>query len=297
MSVATAPAPTPRPAVGTTGGSGFTHLIKAEYLKIRTTNIWWLFGMFTVLGTGLTLLINILQANVYLGAHPPESDDPTSLLQHSPTVQAANIYTSGQYLGGLFVLLLAILVVTNEYYHQTATTTFLATPHRTYVVWAKFAGAVIASAFFWVIVTVVDLIVGVIYFSSKGYGNQLGEWDVQKAILLNLMIFALWAVFGIGVGVLLRSQIAAMVVSTLLYVVGSLVASIIIAILTYYYPDQTWIPGLRLVFPDQAAGIATSPVPTFEHSPPQWAGVLVLIGYGIVTGTVGTLIMRRRDVS
>ena len=51
--------------------------------------------------------------------------------------QAANIFTSGQYFGGLFVLLLGILLITNEYYHQTATATFLTTPHRTKVIVAK----------------------------------------------------------------------------------------------------------------------------------------------------------------
>ena len=51
--------------------------------------------------------------------------------------QAANIYTSGQFFGVLFVSLLGILLITNEYYHQTATTTFLTTPHRSRVVAAK----------------------------------------------------------------------------------------------------------------------------------------------------------------
>jgi len=296
MTTTTAPAPGGAPSVGTTGGSVFSHLIKAEYLKIRTTNIWWLFGMFTVLGTGLTLFFNLLYAHAMLG-DDMGSGDPTEMLQRTPVAQAANIYTSGQFLGGLFVLLLAILVVTNEYYHQTATTTFLATPHRTYVVWAKFTGAVVASVFFWLITTVLDLITGVIFLHAEGYGSQLGEWDVQKAILLNMMIFALWAVFGIGVGVLLRSQIAAMVTATLLYVVGSLLASILMAVLTHYFPDQTWLPGLRLIFPDQAAAIATAPVPLFEHSPPQWAGVAALIGYGVLTGVFGTMVMRKRDIS
>jgi ABC-2 type transport system permease protein len=292
----TAPAPVATKGVGSVGGSVFSHLIKAEYLKIRTTNVWWLFGLFTVLGTGITLFFNILIANAWLSDNPP-STDPNDLLQANPVVQGANLYTSGQFLGGLFVLLMAILVVTNEYYHQTATTTFLATPHRTHVVWAKFVGAVIASVFFWLITTVLDLITGIIYFKIKGLGSQLGEWDVQRAMLLNLMIFALWAVFGIGIGVLIRSQIAAMVTSTLLYVVGSIVAAILMQVLTHYFPNQTWLPSLRLIFPDQAASIATSPVPLFEHSPPQWAGALTLIAYGIVTGVAGTMIMRKRDIS
>jgi hypothetical protein len=35
----------------------------------------------------------------------------------------------------------------------------------------------------------------------------------------------------------------------------------------------------------------------FEHAPPQWVGAVVLIGYGVVAGVIGTLITRRRDIS
>jgi hypothetical protein len=32
-------------------------------------------------------------------------------------------------------------------------------------------------------------------------------------------------------------------------------------------------------------------------NPPRWVGAAVLIGYALVAGTIGTLIMRRRDIS
>ena len=31
--------------------------------------------------------------------------------------------------------------------------------------------------------------------------------------------------------------------------------------------------------------------------PPWWVGALVLLGYGVVAGVVGTLITRKRDIS
>ena len=30
---------------------------------------------------------------------------------------------------------------------------------------------------------------------------------------------------------------------------------------------------------------------------PRWVGAVVLIGYALVTGVIGTLIMKRRDIS
>jgi hypothetical protein len=40
-----------------------------------------------------------------------------------------------------------------------------------------------------------------------------------------------------------------------------------------------------------------SPTKTFTESPPQWVGAVVLIGYGVVAGLVGTRIIRRRDIA
>jgi hypothetical protein len=52
---------------------------------------------------------------------------------------AAGLLAAGQFLGVMLAMLLAVLVVTNEYAHQTATATFLTKPHRGAVIAAKFA--------------------------------------------------------------------------------------------------------------------------------------------------------------
>src|SRR5258706_11324958 len=139
------------PAVGRTGGPVASHLIRSEFLKIRTTNTWWIFGLGTIGTTALALLVNMLQSHYFLKGTPPAdaADRASYALQHNVVAQAANIFTSGQFFGGLFVMVLAILMITNEYHHQTATTTFLTTPHRTAVVLAKFVTAMLASVFFW----------------------------------------------------------------------------------------------------------------------------------------------------
>jgi hypothetical protein len=40
---------------------------------------------------------------------------------------------------------------------------------------------------------------------EPGYGTQLARWGVVRAILLNLAAYAIWAVFGVGFGALVRS--------------------------------------------------------------------------------------------
>jgi ABC-2 type transport system permease protein len=286
-------------AVPDTGGPVATHLIRSEYLKIRTTNTWWIFGLGTIGATALALLVNILQAHYFLTGTPPTGaeDQAAFTLQHNVITQAANIYTSGQFFGGLFVMVLAILMITNEYHHQTATSTFLTTPHRTAVVLAKFVTAAIASVFFWLLTTVLDIITGAIYLKAEGYGSQLGEWSIQRAVLINLMVFVLWAVFGVGIGVLIRSQIGATVTATLLYVAGTQVAYIVTFLVHQFWIKKDWVLTLQVLVPARAAEIAVSPNKLFEQSPPEWVGAAVLIGYGLVLGLIGTSIMRKRDIS
>jgi hypothetical protein len=40
-----------------------------------------------------------------------------------------------------------------------------------------------------------------------------------------------------------------------------------------------------------------TPEKTFPQSPVWWVGALVLVGYGVLFGAVGTLITRKRDIS
>jgi ABC-2 type transport system permease protein len=284
-----------------------TRLIRSELLKIRTTNTWWIFSIGLVVVTGLALTVNCIQADLYLQEQPPSTEGMTPeqaaqvqaqwAAQHQVVTQAANIFTSGQFLGGLFVLLLGMLMITNEYYHQTATATFLTTPHRTTVVIVKLITAILFSGLLWLISTVIDLVVGVIFFRLQGLPNHLGDWPVQRAILFNLLVFALWAVLGVGFGALIRNQIGATVTGSLLYVVGSQLVGALFFLVYSFWIKEDWVLTAQVVVPATAAQIFVSPVKQFPQSPPYWVGGLVLLGYGLVAGIVGTLILRRRDVS
>jgi ABC-2 type transport system permease protein len=281
-------------------------LIRSEILKIRTTNTWWIFALLSVVTTGITLAINLAQAHLYLNEKleiPAEmpADEAEQIRQsweasHQVVTQAVNVFTSGQFFGCLFVALLGVLLITNEYQHQTATTTFLATPRRTRVVAAKLITAVAYAGVFWLLTTVIDLVTGVIFFSTDGFPNHLGDWDVTRALLLNLLAFAIWAVFGVGFGALIRSQIGATVTVSALYLVGMLAAQIVFTV-AHQLLKWDWILTAQIIVPSTASQVMLAPVKLFPQSPPQWVGALILIGYGVVAGLIGTLILRKRDVS
>jgi ABC-type transport system involved in multi-copper enzyme maturation permease subunit len=284
-------------------------LVRSELLKIRTTNTWWIFAIAVFFLTALSLTYNCLIGYGYLHSEDQDfsgaSGDPdldTQLqaqyqAQRLIVTQAANIFTSGQYFGSLFAMLLGILLITNEYHHQTATATFLTTPHRSSVVAGKLVTAMMAAAVFWALTTVIDLVVGVIFFNSQGFDNHLGDWAVQRAILFNLMVFALWAVLGVGFGALIRNQLAAVITASALYLIGDRIVEGVFQILYYVVVKKTWILVVQILVPSRAASVFVSPVKLFLNSPPYWVGGLVLLAYGVLAGTVGTLILRRRDIS
>jgi ABC-type transport system involved in multi-copper enzyme maturation permease subunit len=284
-----------------------THLIRGELLKIRTTNTWWLFGIGIVGFTALALLINCIVANETLGGPPPDvtglspeeaaDSQANYAAQSSVITQAANIYTSGQFFGGLFVLLLGMLLITNEFYHQTATATFLTTPHRSSVVSAKLITGMAFAALFWLIITAIDIATGAIFLNSQGYSPSLGEWDVQRAVLFNLLVFMLWAILGVGFGALIRNQVGAVVTGTLLYLIGTQIAQAVFFLIHEYVIKEDWVLTSMVVVPAVAAQVLVSPTNLFPESPDYWVGGIVMLAYGVVAGVVGTLIMRTRDIS
>ena len=269
-------------------------LLRSERIKMMSTNTWWLLSIGVLVTTGLALLVNIGMADSDLTS--PDSRATGQAVAD----EAANIFTSGQYFGGLFVMLLGILLITNEYYHQTATMTFLATPRRTYVIIGKFVTAMLAAAAVWVVTTAIDLAFGSIFFAETGFATHLGDRTVVRAIGINLLMFALWGVFGIGLGALLRSQIGATVTATLLYTIGTYAALLVFVVIRVYVITTDAVFQGLVIVPSIAAQVAEGSkdlaIPRGQI-PPWWVGVLVMLGYGLTTAVIGTLILRRRDVS
>jgi ABC-2 type transport system permease protein len=274
------------------------NLVKAELLKIRTTSTWWIFAIITFPLWAAAILLNWGSANITAQNGVDAGDTSLQAEQVRAAGEAvniaANLYTSGQFLGVLIVLLLSAIVVTNEYFHLTATTTFLVTPVRERVILAKLAASVLVGLVFWFVMTLFNLILAPIFLDQLNISSHLGDPAIWRAIGLNALAFALWAILGVGAGVLIRSQLAATITLSITYLVGSFAANILFTVLANQVAE--WISKLEVIVPTSASSlmIAGDDLP---GNPPRWVGALVLIGYALITGVIGTLIMRRRDIS
>lgn len=317
-----------RPATsppGSAGKAGPIRLIRAEILKIWTTNSWWIFAICAFGATALALLVNMLQAHFEIqdARNPPDFGDFPPPEQGGPPPEeierqrlefiatheisrvvlrsAANVFTSGQYFGLLIVMLIGTLVVTNEFFHQTATATFLTTPKRTQVILAKLAAAVGIAGFFWAVTTALDIVAGTIFFSTQDVSASLDHWEVLRAIVFNLPAYCMWAVLGVGLGVLIRNQLGATLTGAGLYLIAGQVAQVVFFLVWNFLIKEDWVIQSMVLLPSVASSVMISAERTRVIDeillPPWWVGALVLIGYGVVAGVIGTLITRKRDIS
>ncbi|MET8150384.1 ABC transporter permease [Actinoplanes sp. NPDC049668] len=275
------------------------NLVKAELFKIRSTSTWWIFGLITLALWALSLLINWAGSNINQGVDPAEqgltAEQAEQIRVANEAVNiAANLYTSGQFFGVLMVMLLGAIVVTNEFFHLTATTTFLVTPRRELVVLAKLVASALFGVGFWLITTVLNLIFVPLILNQLDVGPQLSEPAVWRAIGLNALAYALWAVLGVGAGVLIRSQIGATVALSTIYVLGWFGTTLIFALLGPRLGD--WFDKLQVLVPPIASQLMISGT-ELPGSPPRWLGAVVLIGYAALAGGIGTWLMKRRDIT
>jgi ABC-type transport system involved in multi-copper enzyme maturation permease subunit len=313
-STPTGPTDPKGPVVDPTSSDRLVRVVRSELFKLRTTSAWWLFTAAILVSTTVMVVVDCVNAHgllkpfadfVILHSHDPgDAVDPGHIahlkdewtLGHSSVTQAVTIYTANQLIGLLLVCLLGIVLVTTEFAQQTATSTFLITPRRGTVLAGKMIAAVLLAVAAWFAATVLSVVAGAIFLHSQGVGTHLGEWSVQRAILLNLAAYLLWAVFGIGFGALIRNQLVATVAATVLYLIGAAAAGTLFDLINTYLIAGTWVLGLQVIAPAVASQVMISPTALFTGSPPQWVGAAVLIAYSALFVALGLRMLRRSDI-
>lgn len=279
-------------------------LVRAEVMKIRTTRAWWLFaGGFAAL-TALAALGSWASHHVQL--YPPSdlTNEADALAQAAAdrtpagaAAVAASMMTSGQGLLVLVTLLLGVHVVTSEYAARTVTSTLLVTPRRELVIGAKLVTAAAFGTGFWAIATVADGVVTPVFLAVQHLpGSALGSSDVLRAVVMGLLAYVLWALFGVGLGAVLRNQVVAAVAAIAIYAGGFAVVELAVHLLNSAY-HGSWLLGLAVLAPAQASNVMIASGRAFQGAPPWWVGALVLAGYAVVLAGFGVAVIRRQDVS
>jgi ABC-type transport system involved in multi-copper enzyme maturation permease subunit len=277
-------------------------LAGAELMKIRTTRAWWIFfGVFTLV-SAVALLNNVVSHHYQLYPQHDLADRAQALAQAArartpagAATIAASMMTSGQFLTVLVAMLLGSHIVTSEFAQRTATATFLVTPRRERVIMAKLAAAGACGALFWLIATVLDGVVTPIFTATQHLSAPLTGHEVTRAVLLGLLSFELWAAFGLGLGAVIRGQVAALIAGIAGYAGGFAVVEAVFHAL-YDLTHQGWLLGAPVIAPAVAAQVMITPAPAFPHAPPPWVGAVIMAGYALALTAAGIAATRRRDV-
>jgi ABC-type transport system involved in multi-copper enzyme maturation permease subunit len=285
------------------GDSGTTlvRLLRAEFMKVRTTDTGWLFLIGFIAFTALALTINGFSTHYQLYPQQGSGDRAQALAQaaqaRTPAGVAAisaSMMTSGERIGVIFALLLGVLIITSEFANQTAAVTFVTVPVRAAVIRAKLAAAACCGALFWLMGTIIAAVVTPLFLYSQHVGISLAGWTVVRPVLLSLLAFVAWGVFGLGLGAVLRGQTTSLFAAIAAYA-GSF-GAILVFTLLYNLFHQGWMLGAPVIAPAIASEVMTTSGPAFPHAPPAWAGGLILMGYVVALAAAGFTVTKRRDV-
>jgi ABC-2 type transport system permease protein len=247
-------------------------LVRAEFLKLRTTQVWfWL-----LLGAvAVTTLLLVAQ-----------------LAPHDGIKSETDVYNVFTASGTAYVVVfvLGVLGVTTEYRYQTITPTVLTTPSRWTLVTAKMIAYALLGAIYALVCVIVQLAVALPWLSTKGIHVSLTENHIPAALLGVFVVVALFGIVGLGIGALLRNQIVAVSVGVIFLLV---IQNVFVA-----------IPGLKYAFPYLPGGAVAAIFTVVGSRDVNGAtllapagGVVVLVLWAFVPAILGAMFTLNRDIT
>lgn len=250
-----------------------TRLIRAELLKLRTTQVWFWLLLGAVAISALFVIGPLASSN-----QVQDAGDVADMFSN-----AAIAY--------VLTFVLGVLGVTTEFRYQTITPTLLATPSRWALVTAKMITYALLGIGYAAVCVLVELAIAVPWLSAKGVDYSLTGDHIPHALISVFVVLALFGVIGLGVGALLKNQIVAVTVGIVFLIV---LQNILLA-----------IPGVKHVYPYLPGGAAAAIAAVTSDNRtangitllPTAGGVVVLLLWAIVPAVVGAAFTLNRDIT
>jgi hypothetical protein len=249
-------------------------LLRAEWRKVTTTRLGWgmLLGAMALAALGVVAQIasNGVRGNVALPL-------TAAATQKSIAASASSAY--------LFSVVVGIILITTEFRHFTSRPTFLIEPRRGLVIVAKLVVAAVVGVIYGVVCVALTAGIMAPWLGALGVTIRWVDNGVLLSMLSDVIVIAIFAVVGIGIGVLVRNQIAAVIGALVyLFVIEPLID--IIPVIQKAYP---YLPGA-------AAGAITGASRGNLAHLDALQGGLVLLGWGLLFAVAGWMLTIRRDI-
>ncbi|HRN29348.1 MAG TPA: ABC transporter permease [Terrimesophilobacter sp.] len=267
--------------------------VHAELRKLFSTRMWWvlaliLLGYVAFTASVLAAVFGGLGEQLASAGQPMPSDDIAPV-----------IYAVASTIGYVFPVLLGALVTTAEFRHQTLTPTFLATPKRRYVLAAKALVMLVGGALFGVIGLLGSIGPGAPILSLTGLDAELASADTWALAGRVVVAMALWAVIGVGLGALIPSQVAAIVVVVAFTQFVEPILRMAPAVAEWTGDIIKFLPGAAsdaLVGTSFYSALTVGPGGA-STSLEWWQGGLVLAGIAAILLIAGAITTWRKDVT
>jgi ABC-type transport system involved in multi-copper enzyme maturation permease subunit len=238
----------------------------SEVRKMRSTrtNLGLLAGM-----VGLTLLSVLVNGFVLSVAELRGHDNQHALLSAGTS-------------GALFAALIGVMAITSEFRHGTIRSTFVVTPDRSRVIAAKVIASLLMGIAFGLVAIGLSFGVGYAILASRGIDLALDTRHVLLLVFGTLLMTALWAALGVGLGAVIKNQVFA--------VLGLIMWAFVIDNLL-----RELVPDVGRFTPVGASDSLTAGFADYLLAPA--AGGVLLIAYAVAFVAAGAILVARRDVT
>lgn len=240
--------------------------LRAEILKVRSTR--------TTLGLVLGMIAIILLFVILTALL-------SSVGEMSQRERQRSLFAIGSF-AGLFAALAGIMLVTGEYRFGTIRPTYLFTPKRSVVLLAKVAASLVAGFVFALVGEILSVGIGGVILDERGISISLSHHDYWLLTAGTLLGTALWGGIGVGLGMIVRNQVGA--------IIGILAWGFVIQNLLF-----ALAPSVGRWTPDQAQNGMMGL--TDAHLLDPGVGGVVLAGWTILICIAGAVMAARRDVN
>jgi ABC-type transport system involved in multi-copper enzyme maturation permease subunit len=175
-------------------------LIRTELLKLRTMRL--SYGLLAI-AAALTALFSLLENN--------QAGAAGSGLPPISTAEGLRTVTTVTGFAMLFAAVLGSIIANGEFRHTTATLTYLTTPQRSRVLAAKAVAGSCAGALFGLVAGVIATGAGLVFATAHGGHVALSAGTLAGHVAGAVAGGALLGALGVGIGSLVRSQLATVI--------------------------------------------------------------------------------------
>ncbi len=251
------------------------NLLRSEWIKLRTVTMNWVLAIIAIV---FPLAVTLITA----GVNGDQSDFSARTL--------LELISGSSFVSVLLLGTIAVSSITSEFGFGTIRPTFAAVPRRGAVIVAKGVVAVFSAMGIQSIVVTIGVIGGKALADSRGASIDMDSESTLYPVLIGIVLLAgLAALFGYGIGMLIRNTPASIAVFILWPLLAEGLIGGLLFVITRSSSVPEWMPfraGFRLA----AVSIGSS-----DSGPTRVVAGIYFGGVSLALASLGAWMVNRRD--